>query len=114
MWQSLKDGIQYVRTMAMIASVFWTAVFAPVALMAQAQHDRAGSSDANESCIVRYERFAIAAYIKLDRCIQSTNRDPWYSRAVSRAFCNAEYISDAIQAESEYVSCMSFENIWPK
>jgi len=116
MWKSVRDGAKYFGRLAGIAIVIWTAVWAPQAvLIAQAQHDRAGSQDANEdSCVVRYERFAIQSYLKLERCIDSTNRDGWFDRLIQRTACNAEYISDSLQAESEYMACMSFNNIWPK
>lgn len=113
-WIEICETVKYVRPMVLIAVLAWTAVFAPVALFAQTQHDRAGSADANDSCVVRYERFAIGIYMKLDRCIQGSNNMGWFDRLVQRTACNAEYISDALQGESEYVSCMSISNIWPK
>lgn len=113
MWNSIRETIKYVRPMALIALLIWTAVFAPVALFAQ-QRDREGSADANDSCVVRYERFAIGIYDKLDRCIQGSNSMGWFDRLVQRTACNAEYVSDALQGESEYAACMSFNRIWPK
>ena len=85
----------------------WALVIGPVALLAQ-QHGRLQGESDDPTCSDQYERQAIRAYDRLDRCIQGSNSMPWYQRGAERIVCNFDYASDALQAANEYSVCMSF------
>ncbi len=109
---AIRDGIVYLGKLVGIALVVWTVVLTPVALLAQKQNDRAGSED---SCAIAYERQAIRAWDRGNKCFEGTNGMPNNAaRAFARFACHWEYVSDAEQAYADYLSCMSFSRLWTK
>lgn len=104
MWQSILGGAKYFARLVGVAIIVWTVVLAPSVLFAQVR-SREGTDDG--SCAIEYERAAILAYDRLDRCVQGSNNMPWYQRGVERFVCNAEYISDSLQYAAMYSACMA-------
>ena len=65
------------------------------------------------SCFAEYAQFTMQAWNTYKRCIQDTNDDTWYAKIGIRQVCRANWVSDALQAEGAYVSCMAnFSALW--
>ena len=65
------------------------------------------------SCFAEYQAFTTQSWNTYNQCILDTNDDPWGAKLLIRQGCRLEWISNALQAEGAYVSCMAnFSALW--
>jgi hypothetical protein len=66
-----------------------------------------GNATGKPGCADQYAAFTTRSWNQLDECIQSTNSEGYGQRFWARQGCTFRFASNAIQAEAEYVGCMS-------
>ena len=59
------------------------------------------------SCWSAYQSFLVTSWNEYDACIRETNDAPVMSRIGTRWLCRANWVSNAMQGELDYVGCMS-------
>lgn len=70
------------------------------------------SADNNDpSCWGAYERFTLRSFNEIEQCILETNSQGYLERFPARLLCHARWASNALQAEADYFTCMSFGKV---
>ena len=85
--------------------VMW--VVAIMLLTIHLAHDEALPTQATVSCYDQYAKILNESLRDLESCIDNTNGTSIGNRLIVRAGCNARWVSNAIQGEAQYFSCLS-------
>jgi hypothetical protein len=68
-----------------------------------------GATDRFEDCVGRYEATVYWAWGQFMACVDAASDDPFYIRAFTMNFCDAEWIARAETAAYQFVACGAFE-----